>query len=64
MDTLLDSAALSEALKVPVRTLDQWAYVGKGPAYVRVGRHRRYRQADVNRWLDEQTRGGPDVPAA
>ena len=56
--TLIDTRQLSENLQIPPRTLDQWAYRGKGPAFIRVGRHRRYRQADVEAWLDSQTRGG------
>jgi excisionase family DNA binding protein len=56
--TLIDTRQLAENLQIPPRTLDQWAYLGKGPAFIRVGRHRRYRQADVEAWLDSQTRGG------
>ena len=64
MDALLDSDTLAEKLGVPSRTLDQWAYAHKGPPYVRVGRYRRYRPVDVERWLDAQGRGGPDGPSA
>ena len=39
---------------VPVGTLYQWRYLGKGPRAARVGRWLRYRPADVRRWLDEQ----------
>jgi excisionase family DNA binding protein len=45
---------LAAFLGVPPRTLDQWAYLGKGPQWSRVGRHRRYRWTDVEQWLDEQ----------
>lgn len=51
MDKLITSEELSEALGVPTRTLDQWAYLGKGPTYIKVGRHRRYRTEDVESWL-------------
>jgi predicted DNA-binding transcriptional regulator AlpA len=37
---------------VPVKTLYQWRYKGVGPAGVRVGRHLRYRAADVEAWID------------
>lgn len=37
------------------RLLDQWAYLGKGPSYIKVGKHRRYRPADVEEWLRDQT---------
>jgi hypothetical protein len=55
---LLDSEELSTELKVPKATLDQWAYRRVGPAYIKVGRHRRYRRVDVERWLDAHTAGG------
>jgi excisionase family DNA binding protein len=40
---------------VPKHTLEQWRSQGRGPKYIKVGRHVRYRWADVNAWLDEQT---------
>ena len=55
---LLDSTELSAWLGVPVPTLNQWAYRSVGPRFVKVGRHRRYRPEDVERWLDARTRGG------
>lgn len=39
----------------PVKTLQQWRWKREGPAYIKVGRAVRYRRADVERWLDEQT---------
>lgn len=58
MEDLLDTSRLASLLGVPQRTLDQWAYLNRGPAYIRVGRHRRYRASVVEAWLDSQTRGG------
>lgn len=55
---LLDSSTLAAELGLPVRTLDNWAYLGKGPRYVRVGRHRRYRPEDVEAWIAANVRGG------
>ncbi|MFY1688817.1 helix-turn-helix transcriptional regulator [Plantactinospora sp. WMMB782] len=52
---LASSQELAEYLGVPVRTLDRWAYCKTGPRYALVGRHRRYRWADVEKWLDQQT---------
>ena len=60
-DRLWDTAETADYLRIPHRTLDQWAYRGLGPRYIKVGRHRRYRVADVEAWLDTQSRGGPDV---
>ena len=55
-ENLIGSERLSEWIDVPVSTLNQWAYRGVGPAYKRVGRHRRYAPQDVRNWLDAQTR--------
>jgi excisionase family DNA binding protein len=48
---------VAEYLQKPVRTLDQWAYLGIGPKYARVGRERRYKWSDVDAWLEAQYRG-------
>ena len=55
---LLDSAHTAQLLNIPPRTLDQWSYRGIGPQFFKVGRHRRYRQEDVESWLDAQRKGG------
>jgi predicted DNA-binding transcriptional regulator AlpA len=56
--TLIDPPALSTKLGIPEATLSQWRYRSIGPAYIKVGRHVRYRDEDVDAWLDAQTRGG------
>jgi excisionase family DNA binding protein len=53
-DTLLTPDELAEVLGVPAETLKQWRYFGRGPAFVRVGRHVRYRRVDVNDWVTAQ----------
>lgn len=50
----LTSDQLAEVLQVPKATLDKWAYQGRGPRYIRVGRHRRYPDADLERWIEER----------
>ena len=60
-EALWDSKAVSEFLGVPIGTLNQWAYLHKGPPFIRVGRHRRYRPELVQTWLDSQTHGGDDA---
>ena len=55
MDKLHSGAELSKAIGVPEKTLADWRSRGIGPAYVRVGRHVRYRDVDVDRWLESQT---------
>lgn len=58
---LIDDSAVAEKLSIPTKTLAQWRYLGKGPRYIKVGRHVRYRPEDVETWIDQQTRG--DQPA-
>lgn len=38
-------------LQVPVRQLQQWRYLRKGPPYSLAGRAVRYRRADLDAWL-------------
>lgn len=49
---IMTSAELADYLRVPLRTLYAWRSHGGGPPGVRVGRHLRYRRADVDAWLD------------
>ena len=55
---LLSKEDLEEQTGIPARTFDQYAYRGVGPAYVKLGRHRRYRPEDVEAWIDANRRGG------
>lgn len=49
-----DESEVAEFLRVPPGTLRMWRYRGTGPRWSRVGRHIRYRWADVESWLDQQ----------
>ena len=51
---LMTPADLSEYLGVPLGTLANWRYQRRGPAFVRLGRHVRYRADDVLEWIREQ----------
>ena len=42
---------VADYLRVPLRTLYRWRYAGEGPPAFRVGRHLRFRWADVEAWL-------------
>lgn len=53
-ERLWSTAELAEYLGVPVKTIHQWRYMQKGPRGFRVGRHLRFRPADVRAWEDEQ----------
>ncbi|MFC4035305.1 helix-turn-helix transcriptional regulator [Streptomyces polygonati] len=45
---------VSEYLGVPVATLYQWRHRGIGPKVHKLGRHLRYRWAEVEAWVDGQ----------
>ena len=51
---LMTPIDVSEYLGIPAGTLANWRYLGRGPAFLRVGRHVRYRAVDVTAWVDEQ----------
>jgi len=48
---------VSEFLRIPVSTLHQWRYEGRGPDAYRIGKHLRYDPAAVRIWLDRECRG-------
>jgi excisionase family DNA binding protein len=56
MEDLLKDHEAAGYLKVPVGTLANWRYQGKGPRFVKVGRHVRYRRSDVEAWLEGNAR--------
>jgi excisionase family DNA binding protein len=58
VNRLLTSAEVAELLRIPVRTLDQWAYKRIGPLYLRVGRFRRYPEDALEEWVRRQTANG------
>lgn len=49
---------VAKYMAVPLETLYSWRRKRTGPRASRVGRHIRYRWADVERWLDQQASGG------
>lgn len=51
---LLSVDEVAQVLGVPVKTLYQWRHKGVGPVGLRVGRHLRYRPADVSAWIDRR----------
>ena len=53
-EALLTMKELAAYLQIPLNTLYQWRHRGEGPQGIRVGRFVRFRQADVDRWLESQ----------
>lgn len=45
---------LAEREGVPLKTVYQWNSTGVGPRYLKIGRHVRYRLADVIAWENER----------
>lgn len=45
--TLLSTKLLSRRWNIAPRTLERWRAEGRGPQFVRIGRHVRYRQTDI-----------------
>jgi predicted DNA-binding transcriptional regulator AlpA len=52
-DHLLEPSIVSERWKIPVKTLYHWHAMGVGPPVYKIGRHLRYREADIASWLPE-----------
>jgi predicted DNA-binding transcriptional regulator AlpA len=51
---LATSPEVATHLGISPRTLDQWAWRRTGPKWSKVGRSRRYRWADVEKWVESQ----------
>lgn len=45
----------AEHLQMPVATLYRWRQTNYGPPAVRIGKHLRYRPADVEAFIDRQS---------
>jgi predicted DNA-binding transcriptional regulator AlpA len=54
MDKHLSPAELAERCGVPIQTVYGWNKTGTGPRYMHIGRHVRYRVADVIRWEESR----------
>lgn len=49
---------LATYLGVPLKTVYRWNHTDTGPKFSKIGRHVRYRPADVESWLKAQQAGG------
>lgn len=57
-DYWLTRPEVGKRLKVPPKTLAQWASQKKGPPFTKIGRWTRYRLSDVIAWENRQFTGG------
>ena len=54
LEPLLGPDELSQFYRIPKSSLYSWRTRGIGPKGIRIGKHLRYRKADVLAWLEEQ----------
>ena len=62
-EKLLDTLQAAAFLGLRPGTLETWRWDGsRGPAFIRLSRRAvRYRQSDLNSWLDAQTVNGGEA---
>jgi predicted DNA-binding transcriptional regulator AlpA len=58
MDNLFKERQVAQILNNTVGTLHVWRHRGQGPKFVKVGRSVRYRPADVEKFINENVKGG------
>lgn len=54
VEPLMSPAELADLLGLPIAAVYNFNYRGTAPRRMRVGRHVRYRRADVEAWLERQ----------
>jgi excisionase family DNA binding protein len=57
MERLLDTAEIAEQLNMSVSTIRKWVHYGFIP-HVKLGRAVRFREKDVEAWIEERTEKG------
>ena len=57
MERLLDTAAIAEQLGMSVSTIRKWVHYGFIP-HVKLGRAVRFREKDIEKWIEERTEKG------
>jgi len=53
---LLDEKQAAQRLNLSPKTLQKWRLTGGGPVYLKLGTAVRYREVDLDAWLDARTR--------
>ena len=57
MQTLLTQREAAAQLRLSQRTLERFRVSGAGPTYVKAGRLVRYREQDLEKWIDSRIVG-------
>ena len=55
LEKLFTTIQLAEVLDTNPGTLSNWRTTGIGPRFIKVGSHVRYREIDVEEWLDSHS---------
>jgi predicted DNA-binding transcriptional regulator AlpA len=55
-DSLLTESQTALLLSLSVRTLRNWRVLGRGPAFLKLGRSVRYRRTDIEAWKNGAVR--------
>jgi excisionase family DNA binding protein len=55
---LLSTSEVAEILGVSVATLRWWIHNGTAPDHFKIGRHIKFSESDVLRWLEARRRRG------
>jgi predicted site-specific integrase-resolvase len=53
MDDVFTPAEVADILKIPISTLYSWRWRGLGPKAIKVGRHLRYQQRELEKYLGD-----------
>ena len=56
--TLLIETEVAKQLRVSLAALRKWRVLNRGPRFLKIGSLVRYRQADINQWLESVPVGG------
>jgi excisionase family DNA binding protein len=55
LERMITIEEFAEALGVSVQTVYSWNSQGVGPRYIKVGKHCRFRPAEIQKWLESRT---------
>lgn len=56
--TLLTETDVAKQLRVSLAALRKWRVLNRGPLFLKIGSLVRYRQADIDQWLESVPVGG------
>ncbi len=56
-DMVMDEKQVAKLLSVSPKTLRNWRYLGRGPAFIKLGRTVRYKISDLDKYIKKITNG-------